>query len=291
MLKVKKSHSTLSGLVGSDSEDSHFVEAMPTPDSAAENKAAKKGTGRPKALPAKVTKAKTTARRTSGRLVKPAKKEAAPKKGKRAPLADKTNHRDASDTEEVDDFEQDEDAVMGGADFEEPAPVAKQKKGRPAKPKAAPKGKPAKEISVTNYSIGNETPAAPKLESRAPAKKGRPAKRDVVEKVIQETQVQEVDPADDGDEEVEETVTKTAKIARQISHSRPRQPSQQRHRAGSASDTERNDPALRRRLGDMTKKYENLQLKYQDLREIGIKEAERNFDKIKKQSDDKIKSG
>jgi hypothetical protein len=47
---------------------------------------------------------------------------------------------------------------------------------------------------------------------------------------------------------------------------------------------------LRRKLGEVTKKYENLHLKYQDLREIGLKEAERNFERLKKQSEEKTKS-
>jgi regulator of replication initiation timing len=37
----------------------------------------------------------------------------------------------------------------------------------------------------------------------------------------------------------------------------------------------------------MTKKFESLNVKYQDLREIGLKEAERNFERLKKQSEEK----
>ena len=87
---------------------------MPTPDSAAENRApTKKARGRPKAAPAKVTKTKAPGRRTSGRLIAKTKAEAsAPTKVKRKALTDKTNHQHASDTEEVDEFEQEEDTVM-----------------------------------------------------------------------------------------------------------------------------------------------------------------------------------
>ena len=91
-----------------------------------------------------------------------------------------------------------------------------------------------------------------------------------------------------GDEEVEPVISKPLRsTARPRDRSRPRQPSVQRHRAGSASDTERSDPALRRKLGEITKKYENLNVKYQDLREIGLKEAERNFERYRKQSEEK----
>jgi hypothetical protein len=52
---------------------------------------------------------------------------------------------------------------------------------------------------------------------------------------------------------------------------------------------DKGDPALRRRLGEMTQKYESLEHKYRDLKEIAVKEAERNFDKLRKQSEEKSK--
>jgi hypothetical protein len=60
-----------------------------------------------------------------------------------------------------------------------------------------------------------------------------------------------------------------------------------RRRAGSASDTERagSDPALRRKLGDMTKKFENVDLKYRNLREVGVVEANANMEALRKQCD------
>lgn len=57
-----------------------------------------------------------------------------------------------------------------------------------------------------------------------------------------------------------------------------------------ASDSELHEPSMRRRVGDLTRKYENLEAKYRDLREIGIKEAERNYDRLKKQSEDRANS-
>jgi hypothetical protein len=41
----------------------------------------------------------------------------------------------------------------------------------------------------------------------------------------------------------------------------------------------------------MTKKYESLELKYRDLRDIGIREAERNFDRLRKQGEEKARGG
>lgn len=63
-------------------------------------------------------------------------------------------------------------------------------------------------------------------------------------------------------------------------------------RAGSVSDSDRggHDPILRRKLGDMTKKFESLDFKYQHLREIAIRDAETNFDKLKRSTDERSKT-
>jgi hypothetical protein len=129
------------------------------------------------------------------------------------------------------------------------------------------------------------------VKKRAPSKKEVPADPSL-EKVVLDTQVlMEIDGSGEENEIVEQTITRTARNAAPArSNSRSRQTSVQRWRAGSTSDTERSDPAVRRKLGEITKKYENLHLKYQDLREIGLKEAERNFERLKKQSDERTKS-
>lgn len=58
----------------------------------------------------------------------------------------------------------------------------------------------------------------------------------------------------------------------------------------AGSDSELNDPSLRRRIGDLTRKCENLEAKYRNLHEIGIKEAERNYDRLKKQGEERAES-
>jgi hypothetical protein len=300
MPKLKHGHSTLSGLIDSDSEDAQFVDAMPTPDSAAENRLpGKKARGRPKVAPAKVTKAKAPARRTSGRLIAKAKANpSATTKSKRPALADKTNQQYASETEEVEHFDPNEDVDMVVRDIEDSIAAVEQTKPKTTKkkPTTVARGKAADEISHSNESIDG-TPEVLKPAVRVTKKRG-PSKKEILadslpENVVMETQVppMDIDADVEEDEIVLRTVTKTAHNAsRARSNSRHRQPSVQRRRAGSASDTERNDPALRRKLGEVTKKYENLHLKYQDLREIGLKEAERNFERLKKQGEERTKS-
>jgi hypothetical protein len=293
----KFKQSTLSALIDSDSDDAQFVDAMPTPDSAVENKPpGKKTRGRPKVAPAKVTKTKAPARRTSGRLIAKAKAQVGtPTKGKRQALKDKTNQQHASEME-MDDFTANDDVAMDGTEIQETQPAEKATKSKVTKKKAVgARSKAVKEMMSMDHSIEDTTLAAPEkvriTKRKAPAKKDIPPEPSP-EKVIMETQVQQMEINDaDEDEEIEETISKPPKaIARPRSQSRPRPQSAHRRRAGSASDTERNDPALRRKLGEVTKKYENLQLKYSDLREVGLKEAERNAERFKKGSEEKTKS-
>lgn len=302
MSRTKSGHSTLSGLIDSDSEEVPFIghHGFPTPESGAEHKTAgKKGRGRPKtAMPAKVTKAKAPARRTSGRLntklkdvapIKGASKKVVPTKGNRRALADKTNQQYASDTEEVDEFEQNEDTVMED-ELDTTAVAFKEPRPKIAKKTVAGRGKPAKVVAA--QTTKDISPAGSSLESYTTKNKSA-AKRQVTpelspEKIIMESQASTMEIDNTGSEEVvEETISRTARNGRNPrSNSRPQQPSAHRRRAGSASDTERSDPVLRRKLGDITKKYENLNVKYQDLREIGLKEAERHFERLKKQSEE-----
>lgn len=295
MPKAKQRNATLSGLVDSDSDD-HFAgnDAMPTPDSATENAAvAKKGRGRgktTKVAPMKVIKAKAPSRRSSGRPNTKSKPFTAAQKktGKRPALADKTNQQHVSDTEEVDEFAQDEEAVVVQTEIEDTVMKvveAKQPKLKATTKKAPVKrgGKAAKEDSVEDT----------KPKSR-PGRKKAPAKEQIPEesseKIMLETQVQEMDVDVEADDEVEETVSITVNnAARSRSDDRARQPPVKRRRAGSSSDTERDNPSLRRKLGDMTKKYDALHIRFQDLKEVASKEADHTFDRYKKQSEEKEK--
>ena len=96
--------------------------------------------------------------------------------------------------------------------------------------------------------------------------------------------------------EERELAAEPRSIYRQASHarsnSRQARPilASTRRRGNSISDTEHaTEPDLRRKLGEMTGKFESLDLKYRNLREIGIKEAEANFEKLKKQSEDQTR--
>lgn len=253
---------------------------------------AKKGRGRPKAAPTKITKvpkAKVSARRTSDRMTPNKRAPTAAAKGKRQVLGDKTNQQNDSDTEEVDDFEPVEDVYMEGDEQGYKASVAAV--GKTRKTKKAP----VKQTASAPKEILN-TVAAKELRQKSRTTKKALVRVEVPEeaspeKYVPETQVaaMEVDQPNER-EEVEEVVAeKSSKSAQSRSVHRQPQPVQ-RPRAGSTSDTERGDPNLRRKLGELSKKYDVLNTRYQDLREIGLKEAERNFERLRKQMEEKTKS-
>lgn len=55
----------------------------------------------------------------------------------------------------------------------------------------------------------------------------------------------------------------------------------------TSSSSYDNDPSLRRRLGEMTRKYEALEARYKDLKNVAVTEAEKTFDRLKKTSEEK----
>jgi hypothetical protein len=46
------------------------------------------------------------------------------------------------------------------------------------------------------------------------------------------------------------------------------------------------DATIRRKLGDLTRKYESLEARHRELRQVGVVEAERNFERLQKQADE-----
>jgi len=259
MAKRTIGKSKLSALIESDSDDGRV--AMPTPDSAAENMPPpSKPRGRPKAASGKVTKPKTVQRRLSGKAAKG-------KRGKRPALVDRTNQQNGNDTEEVDEFE---DHQMGedlSQDELEEAPKQPAKKAPATKVKgrkAPTKSNKTSKIPVEPVELEipeTQIPVSPAKKPNQNQKKTRTkAPIDVVEeieKIIPETQQSPMDIDVYEEETIHEPTRNEAIVsrARHRSPARPRQTSTTRVRPGSASDTERSDPAVRRKLGDMTRKF------------------------------------
>ncbi|ESZ89644.1 hypothetical protein SBOR_9969 [Sclerotinia borealis F-4128] len=301
----KFKNSTLAGLIESDSEDDHLVERKMTKQQSEDTTATKKLRGRPKAAPSKVTKTKAPARRTSGRLNGKTTPEQSPqqKRGKKAILADKTNRQKNSE-QDVEQIDETEDVTMedvaSGDELDAEVIAVREVKTKAVKKTAATRGRAAKAAIPEPEVAEAILPSVGKKVRLGRKRKGKAQEEPAVEqispeKVILETQVPkiEVEMEEDIEEdaEQEDSIPEVKpKESRSYNDSRRRPISVSRHPAGSASDTERNEPAVRRRLGELSKKLENVEGKYQDLREVGVKEAERIFDRYKKAAEEKTKT-
>ena len=116
----------------------------------------------------------------------------------------------------------------------------------------------------------------------------RPMKR----QAVQETQADEMNVEDDGSA-AEETAVPNHKRARKAKLTD--QARSERHAVEKEPETRedldstRPSPALKRRLEELSKKFEALDLRYQDLRNVGVNEAKQNFDQLKQVSNERAK--
>jgi hypothetical protein len=298
----------ISFTVDSASEDDMThdeLNALPTPESNAENKApAHKARGKPaqtKAM-APATKApakgRPATRRVSGGSASGVKKskaavaKKAPAKAGRKALAERKDVN-GSDTEEVEEFEEEEVAV--------PAKIVKR--GRPAKVQkeqdeemvdAPAPPKRGRKPAVKEPATKKET----KANTSARAKPSKRVEEEPEPLTVPETQPEpDLDPMDVEDsielEEVPESMPpppppRPSARRAQAQPSRARQTSTGARRAGSASDSER-DPVLRRKLGDLTRKLESMTVKYETLKEAASAGKDSNFDQLKKRTEQTAK--
>lgn len=320
----RKGDATLSGLLdlvsegeGKDSDQ----DMIHIPESAAENAApAKKAKGRPKAVATRVAKPKKASQTTNHESTAVVSKPIGRKNttSKRQALKEKANDQFPNDTEEGEEVKkhtndkeerQKRKSVISIDELDASVTAVKQ----PRDGRKAPKGKAAKamaeEVNETarDESLGVDHVVAGESKVRGKAssagKKIAPTTQRVSvephhnEEVIPETQqsLMDVDHSNTSEVDGGGTEPKPQSPARTTSRKRldsaRSQPQMAKKQAGNTSDTERggNDPATRRRLGDLTQKLETLDLKYRNLREVGIKEAEANFERLKKQSEERSK--
>ncbi|KAJ9635869.1 hypothetical protein H2199_008222 [Coniosporium tulheliwenetii] len=309
---------TLSHLL-SDSEDEFALQdadTMLTPDSAIENPTHARTTASERRDEGRgEVSGERVGREEEGAGARVAKRAVAGTTKGRKATAVKGQEKENLPIEEEDADDLDE--ISSPADMKRPIAVREEEEAAPAKP--AKRGRKAK------AAVEEELPAEAPVEQAKGREAGRlrmlrnwnrqtagrktrtaknvPAVEPV--KVIPETQPEPMDieptvlAMEDEVDEVDEVAAPTPRpIARTanraLSASKQRPAPGAHRRAGSASDTERDrggsDPALRRKLGDMTKKFENLDMKYRNLREVGTKDAESNFEKLKRTSDERCKA-
>lgn len=156
--------------------------------------------------------------------------------------------------------------------------------------KTGGRAKIAKEISAAHDINFQESSKVVKARVQIPLqRKGRSKKAispvRLLDKVILESQEIETKVLEGKDEIVEldeiaqDEKPKVAKYPR----------ASKRRRTNSLSDLEgENYKSLKRKIEEINKRYHNLQLKYDEVVELGIKEAEKNFDKLKRQNEEII---
>jgi len=270
---------------GSDDDE---LNALPTPESNAENKApAKKARGKAAQTKAMAPATKAAAkgrpatRRVSGSSVlktNAAVAKKAPAKGGRKALAERKDVN-GSDTEEVDEFE--DDAAP---------PVKATKRGRPAKAQEEMVEAPA---PAKRGRKPTAKEPAPKKDTKARSKRAAPEPEHVT---IPETQPElEEDPMDIEDSievhEIPESMPPPPRPSARRAQAQPnraRQTSAGARRAGSASDSER-DPVLRRKVGDMTRKLEAMTVKYETLKDAASSGKDSNFEQLRKRTEQAAK--
>lgn len=275
--------SNLLGLVDSESEDGLDVLLGPKHTSRQPSgamPATKKARGRPAAAN-KVTKPaqKTSARRTSGRLA-----AAIEQSEDRAALTEKSSNR-------------------------QPKAPAKGRKGAAASKDAAPEDDAARETPPAGEAVrakaarGRPKKAAQEESAEEDAEPARPVAKRGRKKAAPEREEVEIPETQQPDPEAELSsmeldLEESEQVEDLPMHDSPDVPlsscpsshvpfSATRRPAAGLPSFDAGDPTLRRRLGELTKKYETLEARYRDLRDVAVREAERNFDRLKKQSEER----
>ncbi|KAL1903021.1 hypothetical protein Sste5346_000934 [Sporothrix stenoceras] len=174
------------------------------------------------------------------------------------------------------------------AEAEEEAPAPK-KRGR-GRPKAATNENEDPQDVKPAAKRGRRSAASAVDEDVSMATDGG----DETANIDEETEATKTEFADTMEIETTETKTVDATNTFQSPQRRNRPlaaPSSVSRVRGTTTTTGGSDDAsVRRRLGELTKKYDTLEARYRDLKEIGVKEAERNFDRLKKQGEDRAKA-
>lgn len=266
----------ISSLIDTDLEDStHFLDENLILSSASESELPTKKAAQSKAADSRITKAtaasqkpktlrELVASKASGKAVTTKRKALEEQvNGEAQPANKKTCPTAAAPSD---------DDLRTAVTDNKAKPEVKTKPKRKAKAKKDALGPP--EVSDHNAVL-----VQPGRQHNA-VKKSRVGQKAVT--AIAQPSLVELDSGADADTACSPQRPAT-KIVR--SASRPRQENLYRRRAGSASDTDRagGDPNLRRKLGDMTRKFENIDLKYRNLKEMGISEANVNVEKMRKQ--------
>ncbi|KAJ4243584.1 hypothetical protein NW762_014776 [Fusarium torreyae] len=246
----------LAGLVTDDSEpDLDAFDETDLRTAARTMSTTKKARGRPPGTASKVTKTapRATRRTSSDRLA------VVPESAAQPAAASKSIVGATKGTRKAQQAAPDETVTFEDIQIPASAPATDIKKGT--------RGRPKKNNDDTSILAPASAPAS------AIKRRGRPPRQPVtpIEEIpeTQEENAMELDPVVEEDENVDEDIAPVSEPFE------------------SWPGYDMSDVSLRRRLGDLTKKYETLEMRHRDLREVGVREAERNFERLKKQAEER----
>ncbi|KAK4140643.1 chromosome segregation protein Csm1/Pcs1-domain-containing protein [Dichotomopilus funicola] len=177
------------------------------------------------------------------------------------------------------DEEEDDTEMADARDPPAAEPPAKKARGRPKKMTAE-----AEEPKTTAGARRGRKPTGKKPDPDTTA-----------EEVSEIPETQQPDEEESDLQEEEDDGPGNSPVAQTPERAKPGRgkigaPSSALRKTSQIPSPEKGDPALRRRLGEVTQKFENLEHRYRDLKEVAVRDAERNFDKLKKQSEEKSKA-
>ncbi|KAL2810894.1 chromosome segregation protein Csm1/Pcs1-domain-containing protein [Aspergillus granulosus] len=291
MPKRKAATARLSGLIGSDDE------GVEQPGAAAQDhneRPTKKARGRPRSKSAEM---KAPAQPNAGPTAATAQETEAPS-GRSTRRGRPKGSRNSGQIAAQDATEnQDAPTQETGGDEEEisaPRPAAKSTRAtKAASTRGKKKGAAEKQIKADGefeYTPKKSARQQKKIETpeEQPESAGRTQRKSVsganqstshlentVQEVVEETFIGEEIPA-----------TQPASVSPakgRPSSLRASQGSPSKRKSGGEDDKTGSEPELRRRLGDLTKKYDTLENRYRNLKDIGVVEANANVEKLKKQ--------
>ena len=289
MPRTKQFTSSLSDLIDSPAASSDGEGAME--DSNQENTTPpRRGRGRAKAGPTRKTKP------ASKRLSAGKTHTAAKRVTKRAPLKDSTNAKPRGARPDAGD---DLDEARSSLPLAEP--TVEPQPNLPEQPKPKRKGRPRKvkepvaetaPVPARATVVDDEFEYTPTVARTSRETGGIASTVEVVRARSTAEGPMYLDEALEDDDLGELPGSMARQVGRARSNSLQPRPAAggARRRAGSTSEAEgTGEPELRRKLGEMTKKFEGLDTRYRSLRDVGVKEAEANFEKLKRHSEERSK--
>lgn len=239
---------------------------------------AKRGRGRPKTRSSNATGAGRTAPGKSGE-----QPDGAPKKtGKRGrpPGGRASLEKKAQAAERKDESTKYEASMITSNDELDALQGTSGTPSKPAKP-AATRDRRHVENQVLTDAGFQYSPTSARHKSL-----GKLEKQPAAGSVGPETQ----HPAQAADETIQHNVPARRSLSasptktgfNRLAAQRVLQNSPSKRKLGGTSDETIGDPDLRRRLGDLTKRYDILETRYNRVREIGVVQANTNMDKLRK---------